>query len=63
MILIGLDTKNAILIVEFANQLCHQGMVTGAVIIEASVLRRRPHPDDVSAAPEKTIVRVSMEGP
>jgi hypothetical protein len=32
--------------VEFANQLCHQGIETGAVIIEASVLRLRPHPDD-----------------
>jgi multidrug efflux pump len=42
MILIGLVTKNAILIVEFANQLRHQGMVAGAAIIEASVLRLRP---------------------
>ena len=36
MILIGLDTKNAILIVEFANQLCHQGMRQ-----EPSLLRLR----------------------
>ena len=42
MILIGLVTKNAILIVEFANQLCSRGMETGSAIIEASVLRLRP---------------------
>jgi multidrug efflux pump len=42
MILIGLVTKNAILIVEFANQLRHQGMAAGTAVIEASVLRLRP---------------------
>ncbi|WHZ22198.1 MAG: RND multidrug efflux transporter [Nitrospira sp.] len=42
MILIGLVTKNAILIVEFANQLRHEGLGHHASIIEASVLRLRP---------------------
>lgn len=42
MILIGLVTKNAILIVEFTNQLRHKGMAPRAAIIEASVLRLRP---------------------
>ena len=42
MILIGLVTKNAILIVEFANQIRQQGMAAGAAIIESSVLRLRP---------------------
>ncbi len=42
MILIGLVTKNAILIVEFANQLRHQGMAAGEAIVEASILRLRP---------------------
>ena len=42
MILIGLVTKNAILIVEFANQLHREGMAAGSAIIEASVLRLRP---------------------
>jgi len=42
MILIGLVTKNAILIVEFANQLCQGGTPPRAAIVEASVLRLRP---------------------
>ncbi len=42
MILIGLVTKNAILIVEFANQLRQQGMAARAAVIDASVLRLRP---------------------
>jgi multidrug efflux pump len=42
MILIGLVTKNAILIVEFANQLCERGMALRSAIIEASALRLRP---------------------
>jgi len=42
MILIGLVTKNAILIVEFANQLLREGKAAGSAIIEASVLRLRP---------------------
>jgi multidrug efflux pump len=42
MILIGLVTKNAILIVEFANQLCDRGMDLRSAVIEASALRLRP---------------------
>jgi multidrug efflux pump len=42
MILIGLVTKNAILIVEFANQLAGQGMELRSAVIEASALRLRP---------------------
>ena len=42
MILIGLVTKNAILIVEFANQLCQEGKTPRAAIVEAAVLRLRP---------------------
>lgn len=42
MILIGLVTKNAILIVEFANQLQHDGRVPRLAIVEAAALRLRP---------------------
>ncbi|HEX2054862.1 MAG TPA: efflux RND transporter permease subunit [Nitrospiraceae bacterium] len=42
MILVGLVTKNGILIVEFANQLCGQGMELRSAVIEASALRLRP---------------------
>ena len=42
MILIGLVTKNAILIVEFANQLRLDGRAPHLAIVEASVLRLRP---------------------
>ncbi|HJR78032.1 MAG TPA: efflux RND transporter permease subunit [Nitrospiraceae bacterium] len=42
MILIGLVTKNAILIVEFANQLGDRGMDLRSAVIEASALRLRP---------------------
>jgi multidrug efflux pump len=42
MILIGLVTKNAILIVEFANQLRLDGRSVHLAIVEASVLRLRP---------------------
>jgi multidrug efflux pump len=40
--LIGLITKNGILIVEFANQLQEQGRAIKDAVIEASVLRLRP---------------------
>ncbi|WDT80910.1 MAG: efflux RND transporter permease subunit [Candidatus Manganitrophus sp.] len=40
--LIGLITKNGILIVEFANQIQEQGKELGEAVIEASVLRLRP---------------------
>ncbi|CUS37556.1 efflux RND transporter permease subunit [Candidatus Nitrospira nitrificans] len=42
VILIGLVTKNAILIVEFANQLRERGMEVSEAIIEAAALRLRP---------------------
>jgi multidrug efflux pump len=42
ILLIGLMTKNGILIVEFANQLREQGLKTRDAVIEASVLRLRP---------------------
>jgi multidrug efflux pump len=42
IILIGLVTKNAILIVEFANQLRVRGMRATDAIIEAATLRLRP---------------------
>jgi len=42
ILLIGLMTKNGILIVEFANQLREQGLTTRDAVIEASVLRLRP---------------------
>lgn len=42
IILIGLVTKNAILIVEFANQLRDRGMAPVDAVIEAAVLRLRP---------------------
>jgi len=42
ILLIGLMTKNGILIVEFANQLRERGMSVWDAVIEASVLRLRP---------------------
>ncbi|WP_417361613.1 efflux RND transporter permease subunit [Galbibacter sp.] len=42
VVLVGLASKNAILIVEFAKQLEEQGMELKAAIIEASKLRLRP---------------------
>ena len=42
MILIGLATKNGILIVEFANQLRDEGRKWRDAVIDASVLRLRP---------------------
>ena len=42
IMLIGLVTKNGILIVEFANQLREQGMPKKDAIIEAAVSRFRP---------------------
>jgi multidrug efflux pump len=42
VILIGLVTKNAILIVEFANQLRERGMEVSEAVIEAAALRLRP---------------------
>jgi multidrug efflux pump len=42
MTLIAFMAKNAILIVEFANQLRQHGMAARAALIEASVLRPRP---------------------
>ncbi|NEW80046.1 MAG: efflux RND transporter permease subunit [Gelidibacter sp.] len=42
VMLIGLVTKNGILIVEFANQLREQGVPKGAAILKASETRLRP---------------------
>ena len=42
IMLIGLVTKNGILIVEFANQLREQGMTKSEAIIEAATARLRP---------------------
>lgn len=42
VVLVGLASKNAILIVEFARQLEEQGMELKAAVIEASKLRLRP---------------------
>ncbi|WP_112663848.1 efflux RND transporter permease subunit [Microvirga flavescens] len=42
ILLIGLMTKNGILIVEFSNQLREQGLSVRDAVIEASVLRLRP---------------------
>jgi len=42
IMLIGLTAKNAILIVEFANQLREEGLALKEAIIEASVIRLRP---------------------
>ncbi len=42
VILIGLVTKNSILIVEFANQLRERGFDTAQAVIEAAALRLRP---------------------
>ncbi|HKX95957.1 MAG TPA: efflux RND transporter permease subunit, partial [Methylibium sp.] len=40
--LVGLITKHGILIVEFANQLRHQGVATLEAVVEAASLRLRP---------------------
>ncbi|HLV61929.1 multidrug efflux RND transporter permease subunit [Galbibacter sp.] len=42
VVLVGLASKNAILIVEFAKQLEEQGMELKAAVVEASKLRLRP---------------------
>jgi len=42
IMLIGLVTKNAILIVEFANQLRARGKALGEAIVEAATIRLRP---------------------
>src|SRR3954451_18783148 len=42
ILLVGLMTKNGILIVEFANQLRERGLKTRDAVIESSVLRLRP---------------------
>jgi multidrug efflux pump len=42
ILLIGLMTKNGILIVEFSNQLREQGLSVRDAVIEASVMRLRP---------------------
>jgi multidrug efflux pump len=42
VMLIGLVTKNAILIVEFANQLRNRGQETTAAVVEAATIRLRP---------------------
>jgi len=42
IMLIGLVAKNAILIVEFANQLREAGQAIGEAVLEASVIRLRP---------------------
>ena len=42
IILVGISTKNGILIVEFANQLRDQGVEFSAAIIQASEIRLRP---------------------
>lgn len=42
IVLVGLATKNAILIVEFAKELQDQGMTTRQAILEAARLRLRP---------------------
>jgi multidrug efflux pump len=42
IMLIGLVTKNSILIVEFANQLCERGLDAFEAVIEASRTRLRP---------------------
>ncbi len=42
IMLIGLTAKNAILIVEFANQLRDEGMSVKEAVVEASVIRLRP---------------------
>ena len=42
VILIGLATKNGILVVEFANQLRDEGLAFREAVLEASVLRLRP---------------------
>lgn len=42
IMLIGLVTKNSILIVEFANQLRERGMHIGQAVVEAAAIRLRP---------------------
>jgi multidrug efflux pump len=42
IMLIGLVTKNGILIVEFANQLREKGVAKGEAVIEAATMRLRP---------------------
>jgi outer membrane protein TolC len=46
IMLIGLVTKNGILIVEFANQKRRKGELKIPAAVDAAVARLRPHPDD-----------------
>ncbi len=42
ILLIGLVTKNSILLVEYTNQLREQGLATGAALLESARIRLRP---------------------
>ena len=42
IMLVGLVTKNSILIVEFSNQLRERGLAVGAAVLEAATIRLRP---------------------
>lgn len=42
IMLVGLVTKNSILIVEFSNQLRERGLTVGAAVLEAATIRLRP---------------------
>ncbi|MHB1329105.1 MAG: efflux RND transporter permease subunit, partial [Gemmatimonadales bacterium] len=42
ILLIGLVTKNSILLVEYTNQLRERGMATGAALLESARIRLRP---------------------
>ena len=55
--LIGLVTKNGILIVEFANQLRDEGMAVRDAVIEASVAAPAPDPDDRRSRPRSAPCR------
>ena len=48
VMLVGLAAKNAILIVEFAEQLRDRGMTVAEAAVEAARIRLRPDPDDVA---------------
>ena len=62
LMLVGLASKNAILIVEFAEQLRGQGASAADAVAEAALLRLRPDPDDLARLPAGILPLVFASG-
>ena len=62
VMLVGLITKNGILIVEFANQLRRKGAEKFEAVVEASTLRLRPDPDDHAGYGARRVAARAVHG-